>query len=113
MTISCGSRLAKLTVAAVFLVRSRSQALAATEAQADQRETPDGLTISAQEWATVRPESCSSRFLQSYLSGASGHRTSLENSHRTYDLRGPRYSDKPLDPRASGIPRPGATRSRR
>jgi len=113
--ISAGSRLAKLRSLQYFCCDRAAQAWAATEAQADQRETPDGLTISAQEWGNPSgPEILFNPSVSPELPvvDASGQTaTSLENLHRDYDLRGHGNSDKPPDPARYRDSKAWATRS--
>src|SRR3954470_5641051 len=107
MTISLlSSRLAKLTVAA-FLVaiaptgfgqQGSGQPL---KHKAISVKTPDGLTISAQEWGN--PSGAEILFIhgfsQSYLSWMRQVDSDLAREFRivTYDLRGHGNSDKPLE----------------
>src|SRR6185295_5878434 len=108
MTISLlGSRFAKLTIAA-FLVaiaptgfgqQGSGQQL---KHKALSVKTPDGLTISAQEWGNPSgPEILFIHgFSQSYLSWMRQVNSGLAAEFRmvTDDLRGHGNSDKPLDP---------------
>jgi len=104
MTISLrGSRLAKLTVAAVFLVAIAQPGLGQQlKHKPISVKTPDGLTISAQEWGNPSgPEILFIHgFSQSYLSWMRQVNSDLAGEFRivTYDLRGHGNSDKPLDP---------------
>ena len=104
MTVSvANSRLAKTTIAAAMLV-----AMTQLSFGQDQKykpiavTTPDGLTISAQEWGNpAGPEILFIHgFSQSYLSWMRQVDSDLAKEFHivTYDLRGHGNSDKPLDP---------------
>jgi non-heme chloroperoxidase len=92
----------KTTIAASLFL-----AMAQTGLAADQKfkpinvKTPDGLTISAQEWGNpAGPEIlCIHGFSQSHLSWIRQVDSDLAKEFRivTYDLRGHGNSDKPLD----------------
>jgi non-heme chloroperoxidase len=104
MKIAVGdSRLVKTTIAAAMLV-----AMAQPSFGEDVKykpitvKTPDGLTISAQEWGNpAGPEILFIHgFSQSHLSFMRQVDSELAKEFRivTYDLRGHGNSDKPLDP---------------
>jgi pimeloyl-ACP methyl ester carboxylesterase len=104
MTMSIGDcRLAKLTVATALFVAMAQPGLG-TEMKYKPItvKTPDGLTISAQEWGNpAGPEILFIHgFSQSYLSWARQVDSDLAKEFRivTYDLRGHGNSDKPSDP---------------
>ena len=80
-------------------------------------KTPDGPTISAQDWGNpTGPEIVFIHgFSQSHLSWIKQVTGELANDFHmvTYDLRGHGNSDKPLSPNATRSPKPGPTNSRR
>src|SRR2546423_3825945 len=103
MTISLlGSRLAKLTVAAFLVAIAQPGLGQQPKHKPISVKTPDGLTISAQEWGNPSgPEILFIHgFSQSYLSWIRQVDSDLAREFRivTYDLRGHGNSDKPLDP---------------
>src|SRR2546428_12595008 len=103
MTISLlGSRLAKLTVAAFFVAIAQPGLGQQPKHKPISVKTPDGLTISAQEWGNPNgPEILFIHgFSQSHLSWLRQVRSELAKSFRmiTYDIRGHGGSDKPLTP---------------
>ena len=103
MTISLpGSRLAKLTVAAFLVAFVQPGIGQPLKHKPISVKTPDGLTISAQEWGNPSgPEILFIHgFSQSYLSWMRQVNSDLAREFRlvTYDLRGHGNSDKPLDP---------------
>jgi non-heme chloroperoxidase len=108
MTISAwNGRLVKMTVAAA-LFAAMLAALAQPGLAEDMKykplnvKTPDGLTISAQEWGNpAGPEILLIHgYSQSYLSWMRQVDSDLAKEFHivTYDLRGHGNSDKPLDP---------------
>ncbi len=103
MTISLlGSRLAKLAVAAFLVAIAQPGIGQQLKHKPISVKTPDGLTISAQEWGNPSgPEILFIHgFSQSYLSWMRQVDSALAGEFRivTYDLRGHGNSDKPLDP---------------
>jgi non-heme chloroperoxidase len=104
MTISVGDgRLAKMTVAAaLFAVMAQPGFAEDLKYKPLSVKTPDGLTISAQEWGNpAGPEILFIHgFSQSYLSWMRQVNSDLAKEFHivTYDLRGHGNSDKPLDP---------------
>src|SRR6266446_6477376 len=103
MTISLlGSRLAKLTVAAFLVAIAQPGIGQQLKHKPISVKTPDGLSISAQEWGN--PSGAEILFIhgfsQSYLSWMRQVDSDLAKEFRlvTYDLRGHGNSDKPLDP---------------
>src|SRR5437667_6610533 len=103
MTISLlGSRLAMTAVAALFVTMARPGFGQDLKYKPIAVKTPDGLTISAQEWGNpTGPEILFIHgFSQSYLSWMRQVDSDLAKEFRivTYDLRGHGNSDKPLDP---------------
>src|SRR5437879_1828076 len=103
MTISLpGSRLARLTVAAFLVAIAQPGLGQQPKHQPISVKTPDGLTISAQEWGNPSgPEILFIHgFSQSHLSWMRQVDSDLAREFRivTYDLRGHGNSDKPLDP---------------
>ena len=103
MTISLlGSRLAKLTVAAFLVAIAQPGLGQQPKHKPISVKTPDGLTISAQEWGNPSgPEILFIHgFSQSYLSWMRQVDSALAREFRlvTYALRGHGNSDKPLDP---------------
>jgi non-heme chloroperoxidase len=104
MTMSVGRcRLAKITVAAALFVAMAQPGLAQEpKYKPIVVTTPDGLTISAQEWGNpAGPEILFIHgFSQSHLSWMRQVDSDLAREFHivTYDLRGHGNSDKPLDP---------------
>src|SRR5471030_1522701 len=104
MTISLRStRLASLAAGAVLLAAFAPPGLAQQgKYKPISVKTPDGLTISAQEWGNPSgPEILFIHgFSQSYMSWMRQVDSDLAREFRivTYDLRGHGNSDKPLDP---------------
>ena len=104
MTISVwDSRLVKATVAAGLLIALAQPGLGQdVNYKPISVKTPDGLTISAQEWGNPSgPEILFIHgFSQSHLSWMRQVDSDLAKEFRivTYDLRGHGNSDKPLDP---------------
>jgi non-heme chloroperoxidase len=104
MTLSLwDSRLAKMTAAAALFVAMAGPGLAQdAKYKPIAVKTPDGLTISAQEWGNpAGPEIVFIHgFSQSYLSWMRQVDSDLAKEFHivTYDLRGHGNSDKPLDP---------------
>jgi non-heme chloroperoxidase len=104
MTMSLrGCRLATMTIATVLLVAIAQPGLGqALKHKPITVKTPDGLTISAQEWGN--PVGLEILFIhgfsQSYLSWMRQVDSDLAKEFRivTYDLRGHGSSDKPFDP---------------
>ena len=97
------SRLVKTTIAAALLVAMAQPGFAeGLKYKPITVKTPDGLTISAQEWGNpAGPEILFIHgFSQSYLSWMRQVDSDLAREFRivTYDLRGHGNSDKPLDP---------------
>jgi non-heme chloroperoxidase len=97
------SRLVKTTIAAAVLVAMAQPVLAeGLKYKPITVKTPDGLTISAQEWGNpAGPEILFIHgFSQSHLSWMRQVDSDLARNFRiiTYDLRGHGNSDKPLDP---------------
>jgi non-heme chloroperoxidase len=98
-----GSRLVKTTIAAAVLVAVAQPLLAeGLKYKPITVTTPDGLTISAQEWGNpAGPEILFIHgFSQSHMSWMRQVDSDLARDFRivTYDLRGHGNSDKPLDP---------------
>src|SRR5471032_1090727 len=104
MTISLrSSHLAKLTAGAVLSAAFAPPGLAQqVKYKPISVKTPDGLTISAQEWGNpAGPEILFIHgYSQSYLSWIRQVDSDLAKEFHivTYDLRGHGNSDKPLDP---------------
>jgi non-heme chloroperoxidase len=104
MTISVwNSRLVKMTAAAGLLIALAQPGLGQElKYKPISVKTPDGLTISAQEWGNPSgPEILFIHgFSQSHLSWMRQVDSDLAKEFRivTYDLRGHGNSDKPLDP---------------
>ena len=103
MTISLlSSRFARLTVAAFLVAIAQPGLGQQLKHKPISVKTPDGLTISAQEWGNPSgPEILFIHgFSQSYLSWMRQVNSDLAGEFRivTYDLRGHGNSDKPLDP---------------
>jgi non-heme chloroperoxidase len=104
MTMSLrGCRLAKMTVAtALFAAMAQPGLGQGLKHKPITVRTPDGLTISAQEWGNpAGPEILFIHgFSQSYLSWMRQVDSDLAKEFRivTYDLRGHGNSDKPFDP---------------
>src|SRR6266852_915908 len=104
MTISvCDGRLIKMTVATALLATITQPGFGQDlKYKPIAVKTPDGLTISAQEWGN--PAGAEILFIhgfsQSYLSWMRQVDSDLAKEFRivTYDLRGHGNSDKPLDP---------------
>ncbi|HYS89294.1 MAG TPA: alpha/beta hydrolase [Bradyrhizobium sp.] len=104
MTISvCDGRLIKMTVATALLATVAQPGFGQDlKYKPIAVKTPDGLTISAQEWGN--PAGAEILFIhgfsQSYLSWMRQVDSDLAKEFRivTYDLRGHGNSDKPLDP---------------
>ena len=97
------SRVVKTTIAAALLVAMAQPGLAeGLKYKPINVKTPDGLTISAQEWGNpAGPEILFIHgFSQSHLSWMRQVDSDLAKEFRivTYDLRGHGNSDKPLDP---------------
>src|SRR5436190_20208123 len=102
MTISLlGSRLAKLTVAAFLVAIAQPGIGQQPKHKPISVKTPDGLTISAQEWGNPQgPEILLIHgFSQSHMSWMRQVKGDLAKEFRivTYDLRGHGNSDKPDD----------------
>jgi predicted alpha/beta hydrolase len=100
---SSGRRFTVMT-AAILLVAITSPALTdEPKYKPISVNTPDGLTISAQEWGnTTGPEILFIHgFSQSYMSWMRQFNSDLAKEFHivTYDLRGHGNSDKPLDPK--------------
>ena len=104
MTVSVwDGRLVRVTAAAALLVAMAQPGLAeGLKYKPLSVKTPDGLTISAQEWGNPSgPEILFIHgFSQSYLSWMRQTDSDLAKEFHivTYDLRGHGNSDKPLDP---------------
>jgi non-heme chloroperoxidase len=104
MTISVsGSRLVKATIATgLFIALAQPGFGQELKYKPINVKTPDGLTISAQEWGNpAGPEILFIHgFSQSHLSWMRQVDSDLAKDFRiiTYDLRGHGNSDKPLDP---------------
>src|SRR5712672_3774211 len=104
MTISvCDGRLIKMTVATALLATVAQPSFGQDlKYKPITGKTPDGLTISAQEWGNpAGPEILFIHgFSQSHLSWMRQVDSDLAKEFRivTYDLRGHGNSDKPLDP---------------
>src|SRR6267378_6950139 len=103
MTMSMRAGLATSTVAAALLVAAVQPSLAQNlKYKPISVKTPDGLTISAQEWGNPNgPEILLIHgFAQSHLSWMRQVDSDLAKEFRiiTYDLRGHGNSAKPLDP---------------
>jgi pimeloyl-ACP methyl ester carboxylesterase len=103
MTMSMRTVLATSTVAAALLLAAVQPGLAQNpKYKPISVKTPDGLTISAQEWGNPNgPEILLIHgFAQSHLSWMRQVDGDLAKEFRiiTYDLRGHGNSDKPLDP---------------
>ena len=104
MTISvCDGRLIKMTVATALLATVAQPGFGQDlKYKPIAVKTPDGLTISAQEWGN--PAGAEILFIhgfsQSHLSWMRQVDSDLAKEFRivTYDLRGHGNSDKPLDP---------------
>src|SRR6202166_3532760 len=97
------SRLVKTTIAAALFVAMAQPGFAeGLKYKPITVQTPDGLTISAQEWGNpAGPEILFIHgFSQSHLSWMRQVEGDLAKEFRivTYDLRGHGNSDKPLDP---------------
>jgi pimeloyl-ACP methyl ester carboxylesterase len=102
MTLLRNCRLAELAVASALLVAAVTPSFAQeAKFKSISVKTPDGLTISAQEWGNPSgPEILFIHgFSQSHLSFARQVNSDLAKEFRivTYDLRGHGNSDKPLD----------------
>ena len=100
-----GARLVKTTIAAALFVSLAQPGFAdGLKYKPINVKTPDGLTISAQEWGNPSgPEILFIHgFSQSHLSWMRQVDSDLAKEFRivTYDLRGHGNSDKPLDPAA-------------
>jgi non-heme chloroperoxidase len=98
-----GSRLVKTTIAAALLAAMAQPSFGeGLKYKPITVKTPDGLTISAQEWGNpAGPEILFIHgFSQSHLSWMRQVDSDLAKEFRivTYDLRGHGNSDKPLDP---------------
>jgi non-heme chloroperoxidase len=104
MTISAwNGRLVKMTVAtALFAAMAQPGFTEDLKYKPLNVKTPDGLTISAQEWGNpAGPEILFIHgYSQSYLSWMRQVDSDLAKEFHivTYDLRGHGNSDKPLDP---------------
>src|SRR5256885_14584482 len=103
MTMSLpGSRIATLAIAAFLLASAQPGIGQQLKHKPISVKTPDGLSISAQEWGN--PSGAEILFIhgfsQSYLSWMRQVDSDLARESRivTYDLRGHGNSDKPLDP---------------
>src|SRR5215470_7491281 len=101
-------RLAGISVAALLLAASAAPGIAQNAAAQDKKfkavsvKTPDGLTISAQDWGNpTGPEIVFIHgFSQSHLSWIKQVTSDLAKDFHmvTYDLRGHGNSDKPFEP---------------
>src|SRR5215469_1042917 len=103
-TFARACRLSTLGLAAALLVALAQPSLGADlKYKAISVKTPDGLTISAQEWGNPSgPEILFIHgFNQSYMSWMRQTDSDLAKEFHivTYDLRGHGNSDKPLDPK--------------